>query len=474
MTNPLNAKMKPILWTLCFLAVITTCVFIIYTSKHHVDEGWYHNLAYSNNVNGYPSFNAFADIPVFQGYYASGSGFMTRIYRIAIDLVANDSNAIRLIRLMMAFAYFVSLWIYFGVCKFSKEAMPLIFIFVLFNPIAIITLSIARPEIILSSIFLWILIVLKSEMQSVVKVFCSLSLAYIATTIHANGMIALCFIGLYLIFFRHTWKIRSIGFVLILGIFVLQYYSRIRNIVSPVENIRSVQFNAMFMSGDEQKIMRSISELPKFILGELERYQISTFPHTISHVLRIILVTIPYGVFYVMALLKPKMIKGEDLLFVISSNLMFVVVGNKTYLYLVYMLPIVVLYLFRFIQASPEKVKRVVLALAVLLILVNPLFLIVKHYTQIKDESAISDYVKKSGIEVIYAPLSYSPYLAGEDFLCTTQKTKNQMMNNVTITDDKLVIIGLVDSGFDMALSAHKLYKEEVYLGELLRYYELN
>lgn len=444
-------------WLLLFIIAIN--IFLIALSPIHVDEGWYHNLAYSQAVNGFPSFNAMADIPIFQGYYGGG-GIMVRLLGMFIGLVHNHIGAIIMLRIIMAVLFYLVLMRFVKKSFSSSIERSLVFAGIIYNPIVLRCLSIVRPEIPFTTIALVVLTVLLYERNSSTKQISIVLLFYLQSQFHANAIISYVFLASYYLFERNKLSTKIQMIPILTAVLIFHNFSRLSNLFGLSANsIRSAQFQAMYFSGDTQKIMLSLKSLPEYLIRELSRYWQFTSSSWKSGSIRFLLTTCPVIVILIQYFKKRS--QNTLLLWTISCVLIFIILGNKTELYLVYLVPSTYLIIYRAIFAFKKGARVTILIIVTMLLGFNALMFLSRSITNHRNRAIIREYVDKSEFDVLYAPLEFSPEFCKLKFYCTTQKNTNNLTDNIRVFSQRCLIIKERDSEFDIIGKRAELFKTD-------------
>lgn len=451
-----------------FVSIILVCLPSI-----HVDEGWFHNIAYSLKINGYPSFNAFSDVPMLKGYYGQGGGIMVKLMGIFTSLPIADALTILLLRVFLTLFFLITIWEFLKTYIKDKHQINLIFAIVLFNPLVIGILSKARSESLMTSLAMWMIMLLGGDKVSKKGVLSALLISYIMMTLHPNGLISLLFIGLVVLIKRFDLRFKIMVFLTLMALFIYMYFNQIKFVFFPDESILSAQYSGLFFAGEEQKLLTSIKDLPIFLFNELKRYPYPKLVPWRTSIVNTILVTGHIVLAWIAVFKNRIKFSNTSVLWGISVFAVFIFLGQKVSLYLVYFLPFVVLAAYSLIESFEVRTKKIYFITVFGLSALSVIASIPHSMANKKNMIKIVDHQQSLDYDIVYAPLQFSPYLSEECMYATNHKISNELLEPYMIVSDKILLIDRKNSEMEKLFdnyqcTSHKTFRTlEVKLFEI-------
>jgi len=426
-----------------FLFIISSTIVLIniITKSIHVDEGWYHSEAYSKNTYGYYTSPAFYDIPDFNGeIYISRTRLIIQIYRIMDILLNNAEIEIIIIRLLLFFIFVSAFFYYTNKIKFPKninEKLLVLSFTLCINPI-INSLRIARSEIIISSLILFIMGLHHNENENdnFKNKLTILVLSFIMFLFHPNGIL---FILLSSLLILNKNPLNTLKYWLIVLLFFVAYYLVF---IDPNYNIFFIQSRLMFNSGNEQKFCLSIQSIPNYLFSELKyRYLDWNSRIKLSYIIKLIslIFVIILGIFNGIRFKKFRI----EIIYVCSTLLFFIFLGNKVSLYLTYVFPLLIIQMIYFLRKKAKILTTVIISFIIInsMITFRGIFWNIKNKTEKKEIIKILEKTTPSG-ETVYADFYFEPYISSKyKYLTTTQKDKNNFYLKYNIHPQNCIII---------------------------------
>lgn len=447
-----NIKHSDLIRTVLLLFFSLLSIYLACLPSIHVDEGWFHNIAYSTKTNGYPSFNAFSDVPVFKGYYGQGGGIITKMIGILISLPISDVSAILLLRVLFALFFIFTLWEFLRNIEQNDNLRLLVYSLIIFNPLVISVLSKARSESLMASLAMWMMMLIGSDELSKKGIVSALLISYIMMTLHPNGVVSLLFIGLYVLLNKFELRFKFHIFIALIVMFIYMYFNQVNNIFFPSNSLTSAQYSAMYFAGEEQKLLSSIAELPNFLFREVRRYPFLQLKPWKTPLVWFILITVQTMIAWFAVFAKKLKWNDTFVLWGSCVTLMFIFLGNKTSLYLIYLIPFIVPVAYNYMKSVNNKTKKMYLAAVIFLTTVYGIAFFKHNVADTRDVEEVVKYEQQLEYDAIYAPMEFSPYLADKNMYTTIHKVSNQMLKPDMLTEDIIVVIDTKKSSFEELL----------------------
>jgi hypothetical protein len=426
-----------------FIIAFSLVILYILTAPIHVDEGWYYEVARAKNTIGSYTFPAFYDVGLFQSDLMILRDLMTQLYRLADLLFSNGVVAIKFLRL-----FFFGLWITFFYVFLSsqfpdwqkRERIVVLICLMTFPPVFIV-LGIARAEVLISALTALLLSIYLWNIDSSYKFFLLVFFSTLVLLLHPNGIIYFFIIGLWLVSMRNKRQL-LIGctFMACLGI---GYYLIF---IDPNIALYKKQFHAMYQGGNESKFLFSLAKLPQFIISEisLRYFPLNALQQKVFSLSSICaFLTVIITISGLISLFRHRQFVIIRL-YIFSIMLFFVLLGNKTPLYLIYILPfflIATLYSFSFLESRKWILEMAIISFCIVIGLA-----VVVNSKEQKEMGELIRAVKLNVApgSVLYAPFNLYPYLGDRYiYLTTNQKSKAQMYQIYGIRPSHCFIIAV-------------------------------
>ena len=402
------------------------------------DEGWFYCAAQAKNQFGYYAFPPYYDIPVFHGQMYTIERLMIQVFRLPILFISNPKTSIIFVRLLSLTVFISSLFYYLKTVfnEINNWNKVFILLLIIIHPLIIHNACTGRSDILISSILLLVLAKFKAvdNQNKFMRILC---LSTLMLLFHPNAIIYMVILGIIGINIKkpiHTLKLWSM--MLITG---LAYYL----IFIDYNFHLFIKQNFVLITGEEEKFISSISQFPTYFVNEIKyRYLIWNKIHKIYYPLLLVSLLTPIFGGFLFFCKNTKKYRYE-LMYIFGTMIFFIFLGEKTSQYL-YFLPILIIGFFVNFKEKQNIIKPICIVFTLLFLAIHVRSVVWSYnYEKNVRDKLISVIDKESKQdEIIYAPISYGPYLSfNYTFLETTQKSENNWYKLYNIHPRKCIII---------------------------------
>ncbi|OFX81245.1 MAG: hypothetical protein A2X12_00670 [Bacteroidetes bacterium GWE2_29_8] len=424
-------------YIILIISIITIAIYSynVFIQNVQTDEAWAHSATSAKIKYKYYTMPAFYDMEIFKEkpYYMMRT--IDQLYRASILINGEGPNSVKFVRLIAVIFLLSSLFYYLKNQNYIKETFDRIIAGCIMLLLIFITGAVnGREELFITSVLLFIMGIISKYRNSegvITKKTEVIILAFLCFCIHPNGIFILFALSLLMLNIKKIQHLIKYYILILLLLYSYYVFLIDYNLVTYQE-----QFILLTQSGEEQKFITSIGDFFVFLKNELSRYSIQRMFVNIYY----LFVSLNLIVFVIggiiVGFLNKKQFKTE-LFF--SATLFFglIFIGNKSSIYLAYLIPFTFIMFIVFILNKINNKHKILLLLSIFVMLFfTSIGSIYKTQNYNKEYNQILEFTYKNVPlnSKVYAPFRFEPYLSKKyEYYTTTHKDRVNAYNKFNI-----------------------------------------